>query len=121
VNFDSASISYTGYGADLADLLNDVPLPYDQYVSSEKAREIGRLEILFNRPPEFPVRQISDINSAISLDFNFQHDLVLERNKSKEMNDNELMEDYKSSNKLGVTFTESGMTGISFNYSDLYR
>jgi hypothetical protein len=28
--------------------------------------------------------------------------------------------DCLSSNKLGVTYTESGMSGISFNYSELY-
>ncbi|PMD63667.1 uncharacterized protein K444DRAFT_325225 [Hyaloscypha bicolor E] len=115
-----ASMSFPAHVADLIDLLNDIPLPYDQYVSSKKAREIGRLEILFSRPAEFSVRQISDINSAMSFDVN-QHDLVLERNKSKAMDDDELMEDCKSSNQFGVTYTESGMTGISFNYSDLYR
>jgi hypothetical protein len=120
-NYSMVSMSLTAHGADLTDLLNDVPWPYDQYVSFEKALEIGRLEILFSRPAEFSVRKISDINSAMSFDFSFQHDLVLERNKSKAMDDDDLMEDCKSSNKFGVTYTESGMTGISFNYSDLYR
>jgi hypothetical protein len=119
-NYSMVSMSLTAHVADLTDLLNDIPLPYDQYVSSEKAREIGRLEILFSRPAEFSVRQISDINSAMSFDVNL-HDLVLERNKSEAMDDDELMEDCKSSNQFGVTYTESGMTGISFNYSDLYR
>jgi hypothetical protein len=104
-----------------AALLNNLPLPYDQYVSSEKAREIGRLEILFSRPVEFSVHQISNINSAMSFDVSFQHNLVFERNKNKAMDEDELIEDCKSSNKFGVTYTESGMTGISFNYSDLYK
>jgi len=56
----------------------------------------------------------------MSFDVSFQHVLVLERNKSKAMDDDELMEDCKSSNNFGVTYTVSGMTGISFNYSDLY-
>ena len=111
----------TWYGWDLTDLLNGVPLPYDQYVSSEKAHEIGRLEILFSKPAELTVQRALDFDRAISLDFSLQHDLVFERNKSKAMDDDELMEDCESSNKFGVTYTESGMTGISFNYSDLYR
>jgi hypothetical protein len=99
-NYSMVSMSLTAHGADLTDLLNDVPWPYDQYVSFEKALEIGRLEILFSRPAEFSVRKISDINSAMSFDFSFQHDLVLERNKSKAMDDDDLMEDCKSSNNI---------------------
>ena len=113
-NSHSAGTWFPRHGGDLTDLLNDVPLPYDQYVSSEKAREIGRLKVLFSRP----ARQISNINSEMSLDSSFQHDLVFETNKNTAMDDNELMDDCKSSNKFGVTYTESGMTGISFNYSD---
>jgi hypothetical protein len=120
-SYYSERISSLGYYADLADLLNDVPLQYDKYVSSEKAREIAGLEILFGRLAVLPARQISNINSEMSLDSSFQHNLVFERNKSKAMDDDEFMEDCKSSNKFGVTYTESGMTGISFNYSDLYR
>lgn len=31
------------------------------------------------------------------------------------------MDDGKSSNKYGVTYTSSGTSGISFNYSDLWK
>jgi hypothetical protein len=73
-NYYSASMWFPRHYADLTDLLNDVPLPYDQYVSSEKAREIGRLEIRFSSPTEFSYWQIPDINSAMSFDVSFQND-----------------------------------------------
>jgi hypothetical protein len=40
-----------------------------------------------------------------------------------EDDDDDAMTDFDclSSNKLGVTYTESGTSGISFNYSELYR
>ncbi|KAH8760153.1 hypothetical protein BGZ57DRAFT_905813 [Hyaloscypha finlandica] len=120
----SAGTWFPRHGGDLTDvtdLLNGVPLPYDQYVSSKKARKIGKLKTLLSEPTELTVQQVLNFDSAMSFDVSFQHDLVLERNKSKAMDDDESMEDCKSSNKFGVTYTESGMTGISFNYSDLYR
>ncbi|KUJ23703.1 uncharacterized protein LY89DRAFT_775965 [Mollisia scopiformis] len=35
--------------------------------------------------------------------------------------DDDGMDDGKSSNKYGVTYTDSGMTGVSLNYSDLWK
>jgi len=62
-NSHSAGTWFPRHGGDLTDvtdLLNGVPLPYDQYVSSEKAREIGRLEILLSEPTELTVQQVLD-------------------------------------------------------------
>jgi hypothetical protein len=46
--------------------------------------------------------------------------MTVEEDTSEVEDDDEQMDDCKSSNKFGVTYTESVITGISFNYSDLY-
>lgn len=48
--------------------------------------------------------------------------MAVTMDRSKAEDDDELISDCKSSNKFGVTYIESvsDMTGISFDYSDLY-
>ena len=43
------------------------------------------------------------------------------RDHNEDKDEDDQVDDCKSSNKFGVTYTESLMTGISFNYSDLYK
>lgn len=47
--------------------------------------------------------------------------LGLQENPVEDEDDEDQMDDCTSSVRFGVTYTESVMTGISFNYSDLYK
>jgi len=60
-------------------------------------------------------------DSLVSADDCRPHYVVVENHKSGAEDEDESMSDCKSSNKFGLTYTESVITGISFNYSDLYR
>ncbi|CZR56269.1 uncharacterized protein PAC_06157 [Phialocephala subalpina] len=85
--------------------LSTVPLPIEQHVSPPVAQEIMKLDE--------ELRRLTMVRSDTS---NTQN---LERVESG--GEDEEMDDCKSSNKYGVTYTESVVTGISWNYSDLYK
>lgn len=107
---------------DMRDILNKVPGPLAQYVSSEKALEIVRLGHLTRKV--FPISPISADREAEDdedvEDVEDVEELIMEMDQNKVEDDGEQMDDCRSSNKFGVTYTESIITGISFNYSDLY-
>ncbi|PMD29292.1 hypothetical protein L207DRAFT_642457 [Hyaloscypha variabilis F] len=103
---------------DMRDMMDKIPGPLKQYVSSKKAREITRL-YKFLTPTRGAYRysdshesEDDDITKVVVIE---EEDTSQSEEEDREMVDNE------SANKFGVTYTESLMTGISFNYSDLYR
>ncbi|KAE8443306.1 hypothetical protein EG329_002022 [Mollisiaceae sp. DMI_Dod_QoI] len=90
----------------VSEVFRSVPRPLDQYISAEVAQQIMELDQSLrdycHDPPKTPV---------------FSQNIANDTHEDEE----DGMEDFKSSNQYGVTYTESGMTGISFNYSDLWR
>ena len=82
---------------------------------------------LYNLDEEFPPSPVSsdseesedeDRRRGISEPIVIEDDEDEAKTNDKDSDD---IDDCKSSNKFGVTYTESGITGLSFNYSDLYR
>jgi hypothetical protein len=92
----------------LWNILKRVPSPPDKWVSSDKALEIARVDVLLrNTHPSWPSLRRQD--GAVKKD-------TIEVDSGDEQ-----MDDGKSSHKFGLTYTESVITGISLNYSDLYK
>jgi hypothetical protein len=86
----------------MRDIMNHIPRPLDQYISSDKVNQLATLVNLFDEESR-----------------RFECEDNEDRSEGAVTEDDEV--DYEGSNKFGVTYTESVITGISFNYSDLYR
>jgi hypothetical protein len=84
----------------------------DQYMSPEKAREIISLRRLFEAPGEENLASRSKVN---------ENRVVAQEDRVEAEDHDDQMDDCTSSVRFGVTYTESVITGISFNYSDLYK
>jgi hypothetical protein len=97
----------------------------DQYTYSEQEHALLRLVSPFEYhppPPPFPPMPFFRSWEEIEDDEDIcEVDVVEDRDKNNADDDGEDIDYWRSSNKFGVTYTESLMTGISFNYSDLYR
>jgi len=90
------------YFLTMGNIMNRIPRPLNQHISSGKVNQLATLENLFDRERRrFECEESEDSGESVVTE------------------DDEV--DCESSNKFGVTYTESVITGISFNYSDLYR
>jgi hypothetical protein len=86
----------------MGNTMNRIPRPLNQHISSDKVNQLAALENLFDEER----RRVGCEESEDS-------------DEGAMTEDDEV--DCESSNRFGVTYTESVITGISFNYSDLYR
>jgi hypothetical protein len=92
----------------MRDILRCVPSPLDKWIPSDKVLEIDRVgQLLFNTYPFLSGWKSQEV--------------AVEKDTIEVESDDEHMDEGKSSNKFGVTYTESVITGVSLNYSDLYR
>jgi hypothetical protein len=89
---------------DVRKILNRVLPGLSQHISSEKAGEIKRMGRLFET-----VRREFDLKREA------------QENRVEAEDDYDQVDDCTSSVKFGVTYTESVITEISFDYSDLYK
>ncbi|KAH8760142.1 hypothetical protein F5882DRAFT_478980 [Hyaloscypha sp. PMI_1271] len=90
------------YFLTMGNIMNRIPRPLNQHISSGKVNQLAALENLFDEERRrFECEESEDSGESVVTE------------------DDEV--DCESSNKFGVTYTESVITGISFNYSDLYR
>jgi hypothetical protein len=90
----------------------DIRSVLDQYLSSEQAREITKLMRFFEAARSGELTSERDLNG--------DH-VVAQEDRVEAEDDDDQMDDCTSSVKFGVTYTESVITGISFNYSDRYK
>jgi hypothetical protein len=97
---------------DIRSVLDRVSDRLGQYMSPEKAREIIRLRNLFEAVGRGRLASKTEVN---------ENHVVAQENRVEAEDDDDQMDDCTSSVRFGVTYTESVITGISFNYSDLYR
>jgi hypothetical protein len=86
----------------MGNVMNCIPRPLTQHISSDKVNQLAALENLFDEERR-----------------RFECEESEDSGESAVAEDDEV--DCESSNKFGVTYTGSDITGISFNYSDLYR
>jgi hypothetical protein len=99
--------------------LNKVPRPLDQYISSALANDTIRQDNMLSEAAPIFLSWTSETDGDEG-DEDVEN-MDNERDHNEDKDEDEQVDDSKSSNKFGVTYTESLMTGISFNYSDLYR
>jgi hypothetical protein len=93
-------------------ILDRVPDRLDQYMSSEKAREITILMRFFEAAQRGILASEREVNG---------NHIVAQADRVEAEDNDDQMDDCISSVRFGVTYTESVITGISFNYSDLYK
>jgi hypothetical protein len=97
---------------DIGSILDRVSDRLDQYMSPEKAGEIIRLRRFFEAAGREYLASKREVNG---------NHLVAQEDRVEAEDDDDQMDDCTSSVRFGVTYTESVITGISFNYSDLYK
>jgi len=100
------------FSLDIRNILERVPDRLEQYISSEKAREITRLMRFFEAARRGILGSQREVNG---------NHVVAQEDRVEAEDDDDQMDDCTSSVRFGVTYTESVITGISFNYSDLYK
>jgi hypothetical protein len=97
---------------DIGSILDKVSDRLDQYLSSEKAREITILMRFFEAAQRGILASEREVNG---------NHIVAQADRVEAEDNDDQMDDCISSVRFGVTYTESVITGISFNYSDLYK
>jgi hypothetical protein len=96
----------------IRNILDRVSDRLDQYMSPVGAKEITRLRGFFEPAVREKLASENEVN---------ENHLVAQEDRVEAEDDDDQMDDCTSSVKFGVTYTESVITGISFNYSDLYK
>lgn len=114
---------------DIANILSRVSGRLGQGISSEMALEITKSRRLFqavqrgiltSKREDRVFEAVRRGILASKREYNENH-VVAQENRAETEDDDDQMDDCTSSLRFGLTYTESVITGISFDYSHLYK